>query len=75
MRRVKCKSGISGWQDKLQKVYDSFREFVFYDTRYSISERLGYISARDAWKANPLIQGSVIPSDLMVVNASKRNAR
>lgn len=67
MKRVKCKSGIEGWQSKLQKNYDSFEEFEYYSEIYGIHSRLGFNSAEEAWDANPMIKGSVIPSDLEVV--------
>ncbi len=66
-KQVTCKSGLKGWQNKLQKVYASFEEFETYDRTYGISSRLGYASAEEAWDANPTIQGSVKPSDLCVV--------
>jgi hypothetical protein len=52
-----------GWRSKLQKVYSGFEEFEAYSEMYALSERLGYISAEDAWAANPTVQGSVNPSD------------
>ena len=64
MRQVKCKSGIRGWQGKLQKVYDSFEEFVIYCELYSIHKRIGFRSMKNAWDKNPIIQGSTDPSDL-----------
>ena len=67
MKRVKCKSGIEGWQDKLQKVYGSLEEFRSFCEVYSIYKRLGFHSAKDAWDKNPTIQGSVNPDDLRVV--------
>lgn len=67
MKRVKCKSGSQGWQCRLQKNYDSFEEFAYYSEIYGIHVRLGFDTAEAAWKANPLIRGSIIPSDLEVV--------
>jgi hypothetical protein len=67
VRTVKCKSGTKGWQGKLQKVYASFEEFVSYCETYNIHKRLGYHSVKKCWEQNPLIKGSVIPSDLQVV--------
>ncbi len=71
MKRVKCQSGIEGWQDNLQNVYGSLPEFRDFCRMYSIYKRLGYASAKDAWDANPLIQGSTNPDDLRVVNIPK----
>lgn len=67
MKRVKCKSGIVGWQSRLQKNYCSIEEFKYYSAIYGIHNRLGFNTAEEAWKANPVIRGSVIPSDLEVV--------
>jgi hypothetical protein len=67
MKRVKCKSGIIGWQSRLQKNYSSLEEFEYYSEAYGIHKRLGFTSAEAAWNKNPLIRGSVIPSDLEVV--------
>ena len=67
MKRVKCKSGIEGWQDKLQNVYTSYEEFEAYSDMYGIALRIGFISTKNAWDANPTIQGSTNPSDLCVV--------
>ena len=63
MQRVKCKSGLKGWQCKLQDVYMDFAHFQTYDEIYGLAKRLGYRSAAAAWKANPTIQGSTNPSD------------
>lgn len=68
MKKVKCKSGLTGWQNKLQKVYSSFEEFVSYCGTYNIHERLGYSTPLKAWQANPTIQGSTNPDDLTKVN-------
>lgn len=70
-KRVTCKSGRKGWQDKLQNVYDSYDDFITNDRIYGISKRLGYDCPQDAWGANPTIQGSVNPSDLCVVKDTK----
>lgn len=68
MKQVKCKSGLTGWQCRLQKNYDnSFEQFEAYNETYAIATRLGYKNAEEAWKANPIIQGSTEPSDLRVV--------
>ncbi len=71
MKRVKCKSGIEGWQDKLQSTYESFSEFKYYCSIYGLHKRLGFRSMISAWNANPTIQGSRIPSDFCVVKPKK----
>jgi hypothetical protein len=72
MKQVKCKSGITGYQCRLRKSYDSFEEFEAYDEIYGVSKRLGFKSAEAAWKKNPLINGSIFPSDLCVVKETSR---
>lgn len=67
MKQVQCKSGFKGWQNRLRKNYDSFEEFEYYSSIYGIHSRLGYKSAQEAWESNPLIRGSIIPSDLEVI--------
>ncbi len=67
MKQVKCKSGFKGWEARLQKNYASLEEFQYYSQTYGIHARLGFKSAKEAWDSNPLIRGSIIPSDLEVV--------
>ena len=62
-KRVICKSGISGWQCKLQKNYANFEEFENFCEIYGLLPRLGFDSAKKAWDENPTIQGSVNPRD------------
>lgn len=62
-KSVRCKSGIKGWRGRLQDVYNSYDEFFSYCSIYGNHTRLGFDFPEDAWKANPVIQGSVIPSD------------
>ena len=64
MTTVICKSGIRGWEAKLQKVYIDFNEFEIWNATYHIAKRLGYKSARSAWESNPTVRGSIDPSDL-----------
>lgn len=63
MKQITCKSGTKGWQGKLQRQYANFEEFEGYDSNFNLANRLGFKTAREAWEANPLIQGSVNPSD------------
>ncbi len=67
MRRVKCKSGIEGWEAKLQENYSSFSEFESYAEMRGLHTRLGYATPEEAWEANPLVQGSVNPTDFRKV--------
>jgi hypothetical protein len=68
MRQVTCKSGLKGWQDRLQAVYLDIAEWRAYCRNYGLHRRLGYRSAKAAWKANPVVQGSVVPSDYRKVS-------
>lgn len=67
MKKVICKSGAESWQAKLQKIYGNFEHFQCYCDIYNVHKRLGYKTPKTAWKANPTIQASVIPSDLRKV--------
>ena len=69
MKTVICKSNIGGWQARLQKIYDNYEEFCAYDLIYSLAKRLGYKSAKIAWYRNPVIRGSIIPSDYSRVSS------
>jgi hypothetical protein len=64
---VICDSGIKGWQDKLQNVYQSLEELMSYDRIYGICKRLGYEDPETCWQENPTIQGSTNPSDFKKV--------
>jgi hypothetical protein len=60
------------WTNNLQSIYDNFEEFESYDSVYNLAARLGFKSARTAWKANPKVQGSTNPADLKVVKQEKK---
>jgi hypothetical protein len=68
MKRVKCKSGITGWRCRLQKNYDSFEQFKYYAEMYALHTRLGYKTIKGAWLSDPMIEGSVIPEDFRKVS-------
>lgn len=72
-KSVRCKSGIMGWQGRLQNVYFDFNDFCHYDELAGVSKRLGYKNARAAWAANPIMRASVIPSDMERVKDKKKN--
>lgn len=67
MKKVKCDSGVTGWQGRLRKVYTNLDEFRLYDENYRLSKKLGFDTSEAAWKANPVIQGSVNASDFKIV--------
>jgi uncharacterized protein (DUF2147 family) len=64
MKSTVCKSGIIGWKSRLQENYSSFSEFNSFDNIYGIAHRLGYKTAKGAWRADPIIEGSTNPEDL-----------
>jgi hypothetical protein len=69
MKQVKCKSGLTGWQCRLRKNYNnSFEQFKAYAEMYGLHTRLGFKTIVGAWKSNPVIRGSVIPSDFQRVS-------
>ena len=47
------------WQGRLRDQYGSKEEIFAYCEIYNNQGRLGYASPESAWRANPLIQGSV----------------
>ncbi len=63
MKIIRTKSGKRGWQCRLRENYNSFEEFKAYSEVFGLHVRLGYKSCESAWKHNPIIQGSVSPSD------------
>jgi len=71
VKRVKCKSGLSGRQQKLQRMYRGKREFISYTEIYNIHGRLGFKSAERCWTANPLVEYSIDPSDFRRVREVK----
>jgi hypothetical protein len=67
MKKVKTKSGIYGWRDRVQGVYSSMEELKAYDETYGICERLG-MPLNALWELNPIIEGSTNPDDLRIVS-------
>ena len=72
MKQVTCKSGLKGSQSRLRNRYDSLAEFQAYSDAYGLAARLGYKTDAAAWKANPVVQGSVEPSDFCKVKAKPK---
>ena len=60
---VRCKSGLTGWRIRLRNNYKSYEEWVDWSELRGLASRLGYESEEAAWKANPVVEGSVNPSD------------
>ncbi len=69
---VKCRSGLRGWQSHLREVYRSYDEFTAYAETYGVHLSLGYKTPESAWRANPLVQGSVHPGDYCKVVRGRR---
>lgn len=65
--RVRCQSGLMGYRNRLRFDYETFENFESYSEIYDLAARLGFRSAAAAWKANPIIEGSTIPSDYRLV--------
>ena len=72
MRRVRCRSGITGWQCRLRANYADFGEFKQYAEQFGLHTRLGYRTPARAWRSNPVVQGSVVPGDFRRVRCQKR---
>jgi hypothetical protein len=72
IKQVKCESGLTGYQCQLQDNYDNFSQWRAYAEMYGLHTRLGFKTVRGAWRANPVIQGSVEPMDFCKVVNGKR---
>ena len=73
MSRVTCRSGIKGYQARLHQLYSDYGEWVLFSEIYNLTERLGFKNTREAWDKNPIIQGSVNPSDYRRVTAPQKS--
>jgi hypothetical protein len=51
------------WRGRLRRQYSDFEEFQAYSETYGLAERLGYDTPEEAWKDNPMVQGSTNPRD------------
>lgn len=61
--RVRCQSGLMGWRSRLRVNYVDFAEWNSCSNLYDLAGRLGFADTAKAWRANPVIEGSVDPSD------------
>lgn len=66
--RVVCASGLNGERSRLRDRYDSRAQFLDYSNVYGLAHRLGYDSADEAWKDNPMVESSVDPRDFRKVS-------
>lgn len=73
-KKVKCRSGLMGWRGRLQDQYSSWDEFKNCAIIWGLVKRLGYNTEREAWEDNPVVEGSVNPSDYRRVAFETRDA-
>lgn len=57
----------------LRYAYTDFSEWEQFSDIYGLAKRLGYDSALDAWVANPIVEGSINPSDFRVAPTQPLN--
>ena len=69
--RRKMPSGLEGWVARLRANYTNFEDWDFYSAFRGLTKRLGYKSAEAAWKANPIICGSINPADYGLYRSKK----
>ncbi len=63
-KSIICKSGIRGWRMRLREVYSNhYESWIANSAMFGLKERLGYKTHIGAWRANPIIQGSVNAKD------------
>lgn len=68
--QVRCRSGIMGWRTRLRNNYPGgFLDFLCFADMWGLPERLGFKNAQSAWRANPVIEGSVNAGDFRKVKA------
>jgi hypothetical protein len=72
IKRVKCQSGLTGWQCRLRDNYKSYEEWEANAEMWGLHFRLGYKTPQNAWRANPIVQGSVSAADYCKVIGGRR---
>ena len=68
--KIRCRSRLLGERYRLRDAYRDLEEFVAYAETYSLHSRLGYKTPQTAWRANPLVEGSVNPDDFRKVRTT-----
>jgi hypothetical protein len=63
MKSVKCKSGLTGWRGNLHEVYTDFNDWKLWAESHGLHKKLGYKTPEATWDDNPMVEGSVQPSD------------
>lgn len=71
MTQVITQSGVLGWRGKLQSSYSNMQEFIEYDEIFNLAGRLGYDDPVKCWDDNPIVEGSVNPSDFRIVGTAR----
>jgi hypothetical protein len=71
-KRVRCRSGLTGWQSGLRDNYESFEHWVAYAEVWGLHFKLGFKTPQTAWRANPVVQGSVSAADYCKVVGGRR---
>lgn len=69
IKTVRCKSGVMGWQGKIQDIYKDFNEFDLYCNIYHIHTKLGFKNPLVMWTSNVRLRGSMNPNDLELVKS------
>jgi hypothetical protein len=66
--QVRCRSGLMGWRARLRNNYPGgFTDWLYFADMWGLEQRLGFKTAQAAWRANPVVEGSVNPSDFRKV--------
>ena len=63
IKKITMKSGLAGYQCFLHDSYEDYETWQSYAEMYGLHTRLGYVSPKTAWKANPIIRGYFDPRD------------
>ena len=72
IKRVKCRSSLTGWQCRLRDNYKSYEEWEQYADLWSLHLKLGFKTPQTAWRADPIVQGSVDTADYCKVVGGRR---
>jgi hypothetical protein len=70
--RCRLKSNMMGWRQRLQTLYSNYGQWKNYSDTYGLAKRLGFKSAKDAYDANPIIEGGLYDSDFQLAPSNPR---
>lgn len=65
---MRGQSGLKLWRARVRTTYRTLAELRSYNRIYGIAKRLGYRNALTLWRDNPMIGGSVNPSDFRIIH-------